>query len=259
MGRIVCWFSCGATSAVATRLRLINALGECPSRETHVVYIDTGSEHPDNARFLRDVEAWIKHPIEIIKSADYADTWDVFRRTRWLVGPAGARCTTELKKKPRMAYQQLGDEQVFGFDAGEAKRAARFRRENPDIFLTTPLLERGLTKPDCLAMLTNAGIELPAMYRLGFTNANCVGCVKGQMGYWNKIRKVFPETFARMAAMEREIGAAICHTETGDRKRVKVYLDELDPEAGNPGEVLGECSITCYTAEQEIEAARRTS
>lgn len=257
MSRLVCWFSCGATSAVATRLALVNEFGR-PAREVRVVYIDTGSEHPDNLRFLRDVESWIKHPIEIIRSEDYADTWDVYRKTRWLVGPKGARCATELKKIPRQKYQHPDDAQVFGFDASprEIKRAARFRAENPEVDLRTPLIERGLTKSDCLAMLTNAGIELPAMYRLGFTNANCVGCVKGQMGYWNKIRRVFPETFDRMAEMEREIGAAICHVETGDRERVKVYLDELDPEAGDPSEVLGECSIMCYTAEQEIAAAR---
>lgn len=250
MSRLVCWFSCGATSAVATRLALLGATGE-----THVVYIDTGSEHPDNMRFLRDVERWIAHPIEIIRSLDYVNTWDVYHRTRWLVGPKGARCATELKKIPRQQYQRPDDVQVFGFDSDEAKRIARFRAENPDVDMRVPLMDRGLTKSDCLAMLTNAGIELPAMYRLGFTNANCVGCVKGQMGYWNKIRRVFPETFARMAAMEREIGAAICHTETGDdRERVKVYLDELDPNAGDPSEVLGECSIMCYTAEQEIAA-----
>ena len=122
--------------------------------------------------------------------------------------------------------------------------------------LWAPLLDRGLTKPDCLTMLTNAGIELPAMYRLGFSNANCVGCVKGGMGYWNKIRRVFPETFARMAAMEREIGAAICKTEDrrdGKRVRIPVFLDELDPDAGRDDAVIGECSVACSTAEQEMK------
>lgn len=251
--RLVCWFSCGATSAVAAKLALAeNAQRESPL-EPHVVYIDTGSEHPDNRRFLRDVEAWVGPPVEIIRSAEYADTWDVWIRTRWLNGPRGARCTTELKKIPRRAYSRHDDVQVFGYDTAEMGRVARFRKENPEVNLSVPLIDRGLSKPDCLAMIERAGIALPAMYRLGFSNANCIGCVKGKMGYWNKIRREFPGTFARMARLEREIGHALCKTEEGeDRAAVPVFLDELDPLAGRDDEVLGECSLLCASAEVEI-------
>lgn len=31
------------------------------------------------------------------------------------------------------------------------------------------------------------------MYDLGYANNNCIGCVKGGIGYWNKIRIDFPE------------------------------------------------------------------
>ena len=47
---MICHFSCGATSAIATAI----ALKEDPTAE--VVYADTGSEHPDNMRFLKDCE-----------------------------------------------------------------------------------------------------------------------------------------------------------------------------------------------------------
>ncbi len=261
MSRLVCWFSCGATSAVATKIALASVDPEYHPDSTHVVYIDTGSEHPDNRRFLRDVEKWIEHPVEIIRSAEYADVWDVWIRTRWLNGTNGARCTTELKKVPRRAYTLPGDVQVFGFDSDEAHRVARFRAENADVDLHVPLIDRGLTKADCLAMVERAGIELPAMYRLGFQNANCVGCVKGKMGYWNKIRRAFPETFNRMARLEREIGHSLCKRaagvdENGKRVEVPVFLDELDPKAGRDDEVMGECSLLCMTAEQEIENAK---
>ncbi len=55
-------------------------------------------------------------------------------------------------------------------------------------------------------MIERAGIELPAMYKLGYRNNNCIGCPKGGMGYWNKIRVDFPEVFERMAALQRELG-----------------------------------------------------
>jgi hypothetical protein len=48
-------------------------------------------------------------------------------------------------------------------------------------------------------MVERAGIELPMMYRLGYSNANCIGCVKGGMGYWNKIRRDFPAEFEELA------------------------------------------------------------
>lgn len=247
--RLVCWFSCGATSAVATRLALSDP--QFAGLEPHVVYCDTGSEHPDNQRFLRDVERWIGMPVEVVRSEEYRDIWDVFQRTRWLVGVQGARCTTELKKIPRMQYQRVDDVVVFGYDSSESHRVASFRRANPEIDLRCPLIDRGLSKADCLAMLTRAGIELPAMYRLGFSNANCIGCVKGQSGYWNKVRRVFPAVFARMAKVEREIGAAINKRYEGTT-RIPVYLDELDPDAGRDDEVVGECSLFCAAAESEI-------
>lgn len=253
MSRVVCWFSCGATSAIAAKL----AVQEYAGQDIHLVYIDTGSEHPDNMRFLRDIEKWVGLPVEIIRSKEYKDTWDVFERTRWLVGVGGARCTTELKKIPRREYQRLDDIQVYGFDADEKGRAERFRANNLEVDLRTPLIERGLTKSDCLAMLIRAGIELPAMYRLGFTNANCIGCVKGQAGYWNRIRKAFPEVFDRMAKMERTIGAAI-NKKYVDGKRVRVFLDELPIDAGRNDEPMAECSLLCVDAEQEIASPSST-
>ena len=55
VGRIISWFSCGAASAVATKL----LLSEKPERfDVRVVYCETGSEHPDNERFLADCENW---------------------------------------------------------------------------------------------------------------------------------------------------------------------------------------------------------
>src|SRR5262249_8611775 len=103
-----------------------------------------------------------------------------------------------------------------------------------------PLIEHELRKSDCLELLTRAGLELPAMYRLGYNNNNCVGCVKGGAGYWNKIRRDFPATFARMATLERELGATVIRVD-GER----VSLDELDPNAGRHDEPAPACSLFC--------------
>jgi len=103
------------------------------------------------------------------------------------------------------------------------------------------LIDEHLTKQDCLGVLLEAGIELPAMYQLGYRNANCIGCPHGGMGYWNMIRRDFPETFARMARLERELDNAICRPGGSP-----VWLDELDPGRGDiHSEPDVECSLLC--------------
>ena len=254
--RVVCWFSCGATSAVATYLALARYRSSAPPVPVHIVYTDPGSEHPDNVRFLADCERWFDHPITTLKSSKYVDTWDVYEKTRWLVGVQGARCTMELKKALRLKFQEPHrDIQVFGFDAGEVKRADRFRDNNPEVCLWAPLIEHRYAKRDCLLVLKAAGIALPAMYGLGYKNNNCIGCVKGQAGYWNKIRRDFPDVFARMAKVEREIGAAINKSYAGDGKRKPVYLDMLPPTAGRyKDEPPASCGLLCGEFLEDLDA-----
>jgi hypothetical protein len=243
--RVLAWFSCGDASAVAAKLSVEKYGAAC-----EVCYCDTFAyEHPDNLRFFSDVQAWLGVPIHILKSDDYTDIYDVFRRTRWLVGIGGALCTTELKKNVRKAYQRVDDVHVFGFTVEELHRVERFKKENPELYAEFPLVDAGLTKDDCHRMVREAGIELPAMYTLGYKNNNCIGCVKGGSGYWNKIRRDFPADFNRMAAMERELDAAICKREgviDGKRWRERVFLDELPPDAGvYTDEPDIECGVLC--------------
>jgi len=244
--RVVCWFSCGVTSAVATKI----ALDIWSDSEVRIVYCDTRSEHPDNHRFMDDCEKWYGHEIERLGSEKYHDIWDVFEKTRYLVGVAGARCTAELKKKIRFAYQRPDDIQVYGFDSSENVRAERFRENNFEIDLRTPLIDRGMSKKDCAEVVMRAGIEVPEMYRLGFAHANCPACPKGQMGHWNLVRRVFPDIFERMSKVERDLDVAINKTYAGDGERKRVFLDELDPDAGNyETEPVLECGLSCGVQE----------
>lgn len=240
MSRVLVWFSCGAASAVAARL----AVDKYPDAE--VVYCDTLKyEHPDNVRFMADAGRWIGRPVQLLRSVKYTDIMDVFRRTGWLIGPSGARCTNELKKAVRRTYQRPDDLHIFGFTVDEAERSARFERANPDIDVEWTLIDAGITKAQCYQIIQRAGIELPAMYRLGYNNNNCVGCVKGGAGYWNKVRRDFPERFAEMAALEREMNVAINKTYVGG-KRQRVFLDELDPSAGRDvPEPDIDCGVLC--------------
>jgi len=243
-GRLVCWWSAGIASSVAAAVAL-KKLGH-EHTESIVAYCDTSaSEHPDNARFLADCERWYGQPIIKLRSTAYVDTWDVYEKTRWLVGVNGARCTTELKKLVRRAFEQPDDVQVSGFTTDEPHRAERFQQNNPEIDARFPLLEAKLSHADCHALLRESGIDIPAMYRLGYRNNNCLGCVKGGAGYWNKIRQDFPDVFDRMAHMERELDVAILKRTVGG-KRLRLFLDELPKGTGRyDAEPEVECGVAC--------------
>src|SRR6516164_7857382 len=119
MPRTLSWFSCGAASAVATKL----------TPEAQPVYCDTGSEHSDNERFMVDCARWFNRDIIILHSNKYVDTWAVWTARKYLAGINGAPCTTELKVGPRLEYQQPTDIHVFGYtyDNADRQRADRLR------------------------------------------------------------------------------------------------------------------------------------
>jgi 3'-phosphoadenosine 5'-phosphosulfate sulfotransferase (PAPS reductase)/FAD synthetase len=248
-GRIVCRFSCGAASAVATKLA-IEKYGE-----VEIYYNDTGSEHPDNARFMADCERWLGQPINVLRSKEYANIYEVFETRRFLVSHAGAPCTSELKRIPGEAVWRLGDTEIFGYTKDEAHRLDRFRKDNPERIIECPLIDAGITKDECFDQIMAAGIELPAMYRLGFRNNNCIGCVKARdnLDYWKRVRKHFPAQFARTAALERELNVTINRV-TRAGVRTPIYLDEIpDGDPSGPDPKIS-CGLVCASDEAVVAA-----
>ena len=243
--RTVSWFSCGAASAVATKLAISSGI------PVEIAYCRIKEEHPDNERFLKDCEEWFGQGITILQNDHYdGSIYNVFEKN-YMRTPAGSPCTRALKKQVRERFELPNDRQVFGYTIEEQHRVDRFIDANNDVDIWPILIEQNLTKGDCLAMVENAGIELPVMYGLGYRNNNCVGCVKGGMGYWNKIREDFPEEFKRMADLEKRKGYTVLK-ESGTSE--PIYLHDLDPSRGNyPEEIEVECGIFCHMAEQEYK------
>jgi len=241
-GRVLARFSCGAASAVATKLS-IEKYGDA----VEIFYNCTGNVHPDNERFIRDCEAWYGKPIKTLKSERFADTWEVWETRRYLVNKQGAPCTGEMKMIPGDSVLRIGDVEIYGYTANERHRVKKWERHNAERIIECPLIERNITKDDCFGIIEGVGIELPAMYHLGFRNNNCIACVKARdsLNYWKRIRKHFPEQFERMAKLERELKFQINRV-TVKRKRTPIYLDEIPP--GDPtgdDEVKVSCGLFC--------------
>lgn len=234
---IVCWFSAGVTSAVATKLTLDK------HDDVSIVFFETGNHHEDNLRFISDCEKWYGQKIEIIQHQKFKNIDDVFRHQQFINSPYGAPCTKYLKKEMRMKYEKEHDftNQVFGFEFSkrEINRSKLFSKNYPNTNAIYPLIDLELSKQDCIGILADANIELPMMYKLGYSNNNCVGCVKGGQGYWNKIRIDFPEVFDRMAKLERELDARCI-------SKPPIFLDELEVGKGYaPKPVVEDCGIFC--------------
>lgn len=238
-GRVLVWFSCGAASAVAAKKAVELYSDRWP---VEVCNHDLSpSEHPDNRRFLADVERWIDQAIIPVNSSKFLDIWDVFRSERFIVGRHGAPCTRALKRVPGQEYTDRWDRSVYGFTADEDARIRKFERNNPEKHCLWPLRDEGITKRDCFRILREVGIEIPTMYKLGYKNNNCIGCVKGGAGYWNKVRRDFPEFAERTDSVAREIGHPFIKF-----NGARVYLDELPPDAGRyQDEPDIECGPVC--------------
>ena len=268
MSRLVFWYSCGAASATAIKIGLADREYCDQFDEIIIAYCKVKEEHPDNDRFFKECEAWFNHPILTLMHEKYEGSiYKVFDKN-YMSTPNGSPCTRALKKQVREKFQKTGDVHVFGYTVEEVSRSDNFIDANNDIETWWPLIERKITKENCLAMIERAGIELPEMYKLGYEHNNCVGCVKGGMGYWNKIRVDFPENFEKMKNFEVEKGYTvlsenrkndegewITHLNAKTQKLIKtkfpLYLKDLDPSRGRMSdEPKIECGIFCEAAEK---------
>ena len=250
---IAVWFSCGAASAVAAQ-KTVELYGD--THRIRVLNNPVAEEDSDNIRFLRDVENWIGVEIESVINSNYpsCSAVEVWAKRKYMSGVAGAPCTLELKKRARQEWERSNTAHyhVLGFTSEEKHRHDRFIRSEP-INVMPVLIDLGLTKRDCFDVVRSAGIDLPTIYKMGYPNANCIGCVKStSVTYWNHVREVHPDVFQKRAVQSREIGAKLVRY-----KGERIYLDELDPKArgGNMKNLNFECGLFCDDA-RELEVAK---
>ncbi len=248
--RVVSQFSCGAASALATKLVLAE------SNPVLIVNAFIEQEDSDNRRFLADCESWFGQSILILRDEVYdASTHEVWRRKRYMKGPRGAPCSLELKRKLLAKIAQPDDINVIGFTIEEEDRLEDLRAHFPEIIWRAPLIEKNLTKADCLSIIDRVPLVLPRMYRLGYDNANCIGCPKGGQNYWQAIREDFPEQFVQIKTIQESIGpgAYFLQFRSGPRKGERMSLADLPAGRGNMAdEPSFSCSFFCEMARQDI-------
>lgn len=246
--RFVSQFSCGAASAVATKISTYE--------HDHIEIINAYivEEHDDNRRFLADCEKWFGQKITVLMDEKYgASAINVFREKKFMSSKNGAPCSRILKGDVLDKWRQPNDVMVLGYTVEEKDRYSLLCERNPDREIDAPLIRHGLSKSDCLAIVERAGIVLPMMYRMGYHNANCIGCVKGGEGYMNKIRVDFNSQFEILCETQEMIGPGAYLFR--DRKTGERYsLRDLPPNKGrHDDEPDITCSFFCSMAEYLIK------
>lgn len=239
---MIIWYSGGIASAVAAWFA-VRSFRE----EKRIVRIwiadEVVSDDLDDA--LRRVTG---EDIIVIASAIYKSVDDVARKKRFVRSNYGAPCTSHLKRDVRLYVEKFIENeipirrQVFGFTEEERRRAERLQALMPEYELVFPLIEKNLTKADCLE-LARRHLAVPVLYQLGFRNNNCIGCVKSSsVSYWRRVRKYFPEMFQKRMELQKDLGFW--------------FIPDLDVDADKEREERekgGEgCSLFCAIAEQEL-------
>lgn len=213
------------------------------------IYIDIDDQHKDSMRFIKDIEKAIGKNVEILRSEQYKTVEECVLSFGGFRNPYNsfAPCTNWLKKRVRKKWESVHQDYdltyVWGFDLKEKRRAERTIEANPQAKHEFPLIDKNLSKEEVHGLFERTfDFKRPLMYDLGYPNNNCIGCVKGGMGYWNRIRKDFPEVFEARSILERKVGYSILRD---------CYLDELDPNRGNMNtEIFPDCGIMCYLADK---------
>jgi len=203
---IVSWFSAGVSSAVATKIAL-NKYGD-----VKIIYTHIDDQHKDTLRFISDCKKWFGVPVEINQS-ELKSVENACRKAGFINSPHGAACTRLLKRRVRQMWEMDKTTEeciyIWGFDCTEKDRADRVVLSMPECEHIFPLIDGNIDKAAAHGILEAAGIKRPVMYDLGYPNNNCIGCLKGGMGYWNKIKVDFPEVYKSRCELENIIGGKI--------------------------------------------------
>jgi len=273
-GRVIGWWSGGVASAIACKLAL-----EKYGDAVEPVFCDTTIEHPDTDRFMQAYEKVMGVKIKIIKSHRMTNPEEVWYRYKGLNFASGAPCSMVMKKEPRIKYQDIRNDfaQVFGFDycKKEIRRASNMLANNPDLNPIFPLIVERFDRDLIFKELDRLGIKPPVTYN-HFLNNNCIGaddspiggCIQGGVGYWQKIRSIYPKKYAYMANIEHELSVlkgkpvTICKDQRKGYKGNRLFLEKspdfpdvltIDVIKGRQPVGYFECNGFCSTMEPDMD------
>jgi len=198
----------GGSPSVA--LAILNALGEIPSPARLVVFADTGWEAAETERLVPVYAEWLRgHGMEFVTvqaKEGPLDTWVMGQETNLPLpvfaeggGMSNRQCTDRWKIRPIRRYMsgRYGRTRPavaqFGLHWGEVHRMRdpKTKRDRN----RWPLIERRMTRQDCIDVLEREGLPLPP-------RTACVGCPFHSDAAWRQLAAEAPDDFERAAVVD---------------------------------------------------------
>lgn len=165
-----------------------------------LLFADVMDEHLDLYRFLEEGAANIG--VSVTRISDGRTPRQVMTDEKFIGNSRKDPCSKLLKRKllDRWCRKNCDPKHTvryIGIDWTEIHRLDTFRKRIAPWRAEAPLCEEPYrSKFDAFAMLAREGIELPELYRLGFSHNNCGGaCIKGGQAAWAKVLRHFPALY----------------------------------------------------------------
>lgn len=176
---------------------------------------DVGKETMSERReYLKELARRTRERIpNLVWIMDGRDPWQVFRDSRWIGNSRVAQCSHKLKQDMSAKYikDNFSDPEsvvlYLGIDWTEEHRTASPIKNWKPYRVEFPMCEEPLMdKKDVQRKLQDVGIELPELYKLGFSHNNCGGfCVRAGQGHFANLLKQKPELYAYHEEKEEEM------------------------------------------------------
>jgi 3'-phosphoadenosine 5'-phosphosulfate sulfotransferase (PAPS reductase)/FAD synthetase len=175
-----------------------------------LLFTDTLIEDADLYRFIEDAAANVGAPVTRI--AEGRDPWQVFHDSRYLGNSQLAKCSSVLKREMAREWVTAHCDPAsttihLGLDWTEQHRIERNAESWLPWVCEAPLAQKPyLSKLDLFDWARREGLELPRLYRMGFSHNNCGGfCVKAGQGHFARLLRQLPDVYAHHEAKEQEL------------------------------------------------------
>ena len=169
--------------------------------EMEYVFCDTDKELKETYEYLGRLEALLGKRIIYLKdSTGGFDHW-LTVYGNYLPSPRMRWCTKQLKLLPFEQY--IGNDPVIqyvGLRADEDRQG--YISTKPNIQSKYPFKEDGLSYPDIIKILTDAGIGLPSYYKWR-SRSGCYFCFFQQKIEWVGLLEIHPDLFELASQYEK--------------------------------------------------------
>jgi 3'-phosphoadenosine 5'-phosphosulfate sulfotransferase (PAPS reductase)/FAD synthetase len=260
--KYIAMFSGGAASAYVAYLMVLKHGKE----NSVLLFTDTLWEHKDNKRFMLEVAEEIG--IERKTLIDGRTPDEVFEDTKFLGNSRLAKCSSQLKVRQTVIYleelRDSGYEPILYFGIGKHEKRRREGIENlynhnllprdgeeQQVKTVFPLYESNIPDKEIKRIITQDwGIELPEMYHLGFSHANCGGrCVRGGFNHYQHLYETWPQVYIEQEEMENrlreQLGDVSILKRNGKPFTLTDYRRELDLDSEIAKKLNEETDVPC--------------